>query len=217
MTTNPLIKQELARLFLQQNAVSLSLRPPFTWTSGLKSPIYCDCRTLTGYVEAREQVVQSLCAMIREMEPQPQVIAGTATAGIAWAALVAAELRLPMVYVRSSAKAHGKGQRIEGFMQLEQRVLIVEDLISTGKSSLETFTALSQEKQAVVVGVLSLMTYDLPIAQKNFAAAGIQTQSLITIEDIMKEAYDGGQLTDEDVESISTFLSDPQSWVPPVA
>lgn len=204
--------QEIARLLLQRNAVRVSLNPPFTWASGIKSPVYCDNRLMTGYVNDRQQIVKALVQTIQEKNWQPTVIAGTATAAISWAAFVAEAMNLPMVYVRPEPKKHGAKKQIEGFLEENSRVVIVEDLFSTGGSSLASAEALMQEGRSTVAGIISIMTWELPQAAARFEEKGFAHASLTSFSEIIPLAVENGSISEADQERILEFRKNSQEW-----
>jgi orotate phosphoribosyltransferase len=189
----------IAALLLKERAVFLRPQDPFTWTSGIRSPVYCDNRLLISTVEAREQVVGAFVEAVRELKVD--LIAGTATAGIPWAAFIAQELRLPMVYVRSSSKEHGRQNAIEGKAPEGARAVLIEDLISTGKSSIAAAQRL-QESGIQVDRVQSIFTYAFPQAEQVFDLAGIKHQSLTTFEVLSQVAYDERLLDDQALKQV---------------
>jgi orotate phosphoribosyltransferase len=193
------IPKSIAKILLQEKAVFLRPQDPFTWTSGIKSPVYCDNRLLISTVEARSQIVRAFCDEIRKLNVD--VVAGTATAGIPWAAWIAMELKLPMVYVRSSSKEHGRKNAIEGSLKEKARVILIEDLISTGKSSIAAARHL-QEAGAEVEVVFSLFTYGFNEASEVFKAAGLRAQSLTTFEVLASVAYDEKMVNEEDLKHV---------------
>ncbi|MFA1641436.1 orotate phosphoribosyltransferase [Chryseomicrobium imtechense] len=180
------MKTKAAQALLEARAVQLSTEPLFTWASGIQSPIYCDNRLLMGYPKLREQVASELSTLIETHFPKCEVVAGTATAGIPHAAWVSTNLQLPMVYVRSKAKEHGRGNQIEGKLLSGQKVVVVEDLISTGGSSITAVDALRKEG-ADVLGVVSIFSYDLPKATEAFEQVGVPAYSLTTLNDLLME------------------------------
>ncbi len=183
--------QKVASLLLKEKAVFLRPEDPFTWTSGIKSPVYCDNRLLISSVEAREFIVEAFCENLRPRKLD--LVAGTATAGIPWAAWIAMELELPLVYVRSSDKGHGRQNSIEGRTAPGQRTVLIEDLISTGKSSIEAARKL-QEAQVEVASVMSIFSYDFQIARDTFQKANLPHSSLSTFEVLANVAYDSRML-----------------------
>src|SRR6185295_17780745 len=164
----------IAELLLKHTAVRVSLDPPFEWTSGIVSPVYCDNRLMTGFTEPRQQIVSALVQKIRSSNLKPEVIAGTATAAISWAAFVAAELDLPMVYIRPEPKKHGSKKQIEGYLAVNSKVVLIEDLISTAGSSVKSAAALRDEGQSAVLGIVSIMNWELPQAEAALRAANLE-------------------------------------------
>jgi orotate phosphoribosyltransferase len=200
---------DLAAGLLDAGAVRLSPRSPFTWASGLKAPIYCDNRQLLGWPELRSGIRSALAAAAREADPT--LIAGTSTAGIAWAALVADELGLPMAYVRPEPKKHGMGRQVEGPHTDGHRVVLIEDLISTGGSSIKCVDALRHE-DATVVQVLALFSYALPQAEAAFREARVDLRVLATFPDLAERARAKGILDAEDVASLAEWRADAAAW-----
>lgn len=187
------IEQNIAAILLKQKAVFLSPEAPFTWTSGIKSPIYCDNRLLISNVEAREFIIRAFTELIRPHTPD--LIAGTATAGIPWGAWVAHELKLPFCYVRSDAKAHGRKNAIEGGITKGQKVILIEDLISTGKSAIGAALKL-REEELEVIKVMSIFSYQFEEAEKAFAQNNLSYTSLSNFEILTKVAYDNETLNE---------------------
>lgn len=185
--------QLIASALLEKEAVFLRPHEPFTWTSGIKSPIYCDNRLLISQVETRRFITEAFAELIKSNNLQPDVIVGTATAGIPWAAWLAEVLNLPMAYVRSSAKSHGRQNLIEGKIPPNATVLVVEDLISTGKSSLQAVDALRQENLKVLA-VTSLFHYNFPQAHDIFNRHQVQCLPLCTLDDMLEWATKNGKL-----------------------
>ena len=190
-------QHEIAAALLSMGAVEFRPKSPFTWTSGIKSPIYCDNRLTMSSPSVRKQIAEALATNIREFFPETNVVAGTATAGIPHAAWVSDVLNLPMVYVRSKAKEQGRGNQIEGKIESGQKVIVVEDLISTGGSSIDAVHAL--EKQGCeVLGVVCIFTYHLKRADELFEEAGIPYVSLTNFDALIEEATVAKQISDED-------------------
>jgi len=200
---------DLAAGLLDAGAVRLSPKSPFTWASGLKSPIYCDNRQLLGFPELRRQIRTALAEAAAKADPT--LIAGTSTAGIAWAALVADELGLPMAYVRPEPKGHGMGRQVEGPAGGGHRVVLIEDLISTGGSSIRCVEALRQES-AEVLEVLALFSYGLPQAEAAFRAAAVPLQVLATFSDLAARAGAQGLLDPEEQASLAEWRADAAAW-----
>ncbi|WP_439644840.1 orotate phosphoribosyltransferase [Aneurinibacillus tyrosinisolvens] len=204
-------EKEIAGKLLEINAVALQPDEPFTWTSGIKSPIYCDNRLTMSYPEVRKFIYQSFARRIREQYPDAQVIAGTATAGIPHAAWVAEELNLPMVYVRSKPKAHGKGNQIEGKLAAGEKVIVIEDLISTGGSSIEAARAV-QEAGGDVLAVLAIFSYQFPAADRAFAEAGIPYQTLSNYTALLEAAEKKGHIRPDQLERLAAWRENPEKY-----
>ena len=204
----------IARHLLEIGAVFLRPEEPFTWASGIKSPIYTDNRLILTAPEARDTVERTLAQKIRETFPSAEVLMGTATAGIAHAAIAAHLMGLPMGYVRSGAKDHGRQNRIEGKLTPGQKVVVVEDLISTGGSVITTVEAL-REAGAEVLGVVSLFTYGMQRGKDALAAAGIETVSLTNLDAVAAVAAAESYIGENDVARILAFRDNPsdESWM----
>lgn len=206
------LAKEIALKLLERGAVRLSPREPFTWASGIKSPIYCDNRLMIAFVEERKAIVQGFKRMIAQLDSQPEVIGGTATAAIPWAAFVAYELDLPMIYIRPQKKEHGAGKQIEGFLPAGKRVLILEDLVSTGGSSIEAAQVVREEGKCEVTDILAIMQYGLPGALERFQTAGIKLDTLTDYVTLASVASDNGFISAEDLKVIEDFQADPAGW-----
>lgn len=204
------VEDKVAKILLDINAVCLSPQEPFTWASGMKSPIYTDNRLIMSYPQERQEIESLLAQKIMETYPEVEIIAGTATAGIPHAAFVAAELKLPMIYVRSSAKDHGKGRAIEGLLQAGDKVVLIEDLVSTGRSVLNAAKQI-QAEGAQVMGVVSIFNYQLGAGQAAFEAAGIPLHSLTNYTSLLHFATQDGDLQ-QYRESMADWYQDPQAW-----
>ncbi len=204
-----LTPRDLAACLLEAGAVRLQPLEPFTWASGLKSPIYCDNRQLLGFPDQRDQVVETLAARARELKPT--LVAGAATAGIAWAALVADRLGLPMAYVRPEPKKHGMGRQVEGPSAEGHRAILIEDLVSTGGSSLRCVEALRAEG-AEVTAVLALFSYGLPQAEAAFAGAALPLEVLASFDVLAEEARGRGILDSAGSEALGDWRSDTVAW-----
>lgn len=201
----------IAKMLLDIGAVSLRIDPPFTWTSGRKSPIYCDNRLIMSFPEHRKRVTEGFVSLLEERNWKPEVIAGTATAGIPHAAWLSHRLDLPMVYVRSAAKAHGKQNQIEGASVEGKTVVLIEDLISTGKSSIAAAQGLLASG-ADLLGVAGIFTYGLAVAKEQFDGAGISCGTLTSFELFMKQAESQGQLSPGDLLVLADWQKDPAAW-----
>ena len=204
-------KLAIAEHLLSIKAVSLKPNDPFTWSSGLKSPIYCDNRLTMSYPSVRKEIAQGLAELIQENFPDANVIAGTATAGIPHAAWVSEILDLPMVYVRSSAKGHGKGNQIEGIVQEGDKVVVVEDLISTGGSSIKCVQAL-REAGCVVRGVVSIFTYELEKASTAFMEEDVPYYSLTDFTTLTEAAKDKEYILEEELANLRQWKTNPEEW-----
>ncbi|WHY02321.1 orotate phosphoribosyltransferase [Neobacillus sp. DY30] len=205
------MKKLIAEKLLTINAVALKPNEPFTWTSGLRSPIYCDNRLTLSYPEVRREIAKGLQSIILDKFPSADVIAGTATAGIPHAAWVSELLNLPMCYVRSSAKGHGKGNQIEGNVEKGQRVVVVEDLISTGGSVITAVQAL-REAGCEVLGVVSIFTYGLDKGKEAFAQEEINSESLTDFTNLVEVAIEKGYISKNDQESLLSWSKAPSEW-----
>jgi orotate phosphoribosyltransferase len=205
------MKKLIAEKLLTINAVALKPNEPFTWTSGLRSPIYCDNRLTLSYPEVRREIAKGLQSIILDKYPSADVIAGTATAGIPHAAWVSELLNLPMCYVRSSAKGHGKGNQIEGNVEKGQKVVVVEDLISTGGSVITAVQAL-REAGCEVLGVVSIFTYGLEKGKEAFAQADIKSESLTDFTNLVEVAIEKGYISKNDQESLLSWSKAPSEW-----
>lgn len=195
------LEGKLAKDLLAIQAVALRPNDYFTWTSGIKSPIYCDNRITMSYPSIRREIAAGMVEVIKEKYQAVEVIAGTATAGIPHAAWVSELLDLPMIYVRDSAKKHGKTNQIEGRVLEGQKVVIIEDLISTGLSSLKVAKAL-REAGAEVLGVVAIFSYELTKAHEDFSQAGVEYITLTNYPVLVKEAVDSEYIHQEDVEKL---------------
>lgn len=205
------MKKEIAEALLEIEAVSLQPDQPFTWSSGLKSPIYCDNRLTLSYPAVRRKVAKGLKTLITEHFPEAEMIAGTATAGIPHAAWVSELLDLPMTYVRSKAKGHGKGNQIEGKVSVGQKAVVVEDLISTGGSVIEAVDAL-REAGCEVLGVVSIFTYELEKGTQNLNSANITAYSLTDFTTLANIAEEKGLINKESLISLAEWRRDPAEW-----
>jgi orotate phosphoribosyltransferase len=205
------MKQKIAAKLLEINAVALRPQEPFIWTSGLKSPIYCDNRLTLSFPEVRREIAKGLQILILEHFPEAKVIAGTATAGIPHAAWVSELLNLPMCYVRSKAKGHGKGNQIEGRVAAEQKVVVVEDLISTGGSVITAVQAL-RDAGCEVLGVVSIFTYGLEKGKQLLQEAEIESFSLTDFPALIEAAISAGYVSVDDQESLLLWRKDPANW-----
>lgn len=208
------MEQKIAKALLEIGAVFLRPDEPFTWASGIKSPIYCDNRLILTAPDVRDEVEKALAQTIKTHYADVEVLMGTATAGIAHAAIAASIMGLPMGYVRGGSKDHGRQNRIEGRLQAGQKVVVVEDLISTAGSSIEAVEAL-REAGADVLGIASIFTYGMQRGVDNLAKAGVKNVSLSNFDVLIRVAASCGYIKDSDVERLLHFRNNPsdESWV----
>ncbi len=192
-------------------AVRLEPEQPFTWASGMISPIYCDNRLALSYPAFRDYIAEQTAAAIRKHFPDTEVIAGVATGAIAWGALIAQKLDLPMVYVRSQAKSHGRKNRIEGHLPAGARVCVAEDLVSTGMSSMQAVQAL-QEQDAHITGMTAIFTYGLPKAVKLFEEKKIRLFHLSNYDTLIEVLQKENKLSDEQVALLNRWKTHPETW-----
>ena len=208
------VAKDIAHDLLSIRAVFLRPEEPFTWASGIKSPIYCDNRLTLTAPEVRAHVEQGLKELIEKYYPGVEVLMGTSTAGIAHAAITGHLMNLPMGYVRSGAKDHGRGNQIEGRLEPGQKVVVVEDLISTGGSVIEVVDAL-REAGAEVLGIASIFTYGMKRGLERLAAANVENRSLSNFDALIEVAAEEGYIRKDDVERLKKFRDDPadESWM----
>lgn len=205
------IQLEVTKRLVQINTIKIQPSNPFTWASGWKAPIYCDNRKLLSYPETRTFVRDQFVKLIRQKYPQAEVIAGVATGAIAHGALVAQELGLPFIYVRSTPKDHGLENLIEGDLKVGQKVVVVEDLVSTGVSSLKTVNAI-HSFGGQVLGMLAIFTYNFPLAKENFAKAGVELTTLSRYQVLLDVALATGDIKESQIESLNQWREDPANW-----
>lgn len=205
------MKKDIAENLLEIKAVSLRPNNPFTWTSGIHSPIYCDNRLTLSYPEIRRRIAAGLVDIIKNQFPECELIAGTATAGIPHAAWVSELLNLPMCYVRSKAKGHGKGNQIEGIAASGQKVVVVEDLISTGGSVITAVEAL-REAGCNVLGVVSIFTYELEKGRELLRSADITSYSLTDYSTLIEVASEKGYVQPSELEKLIEWRNNPSEW-----
>jgi orotate phosphoribosyltransferase len=201
----------IAEKLLEAGAVKLNPYEPFTWASGWKSPIYCDNRKALSFPFIRDFIKSELCNVIFEQFEEADVVAGVATAGIAWGAMAADQLKLPFIYVRSKPKDHGLGNQIEGFLDEGKKIIIVEDLISTGKSSLQVAEIL-REKNAEVLGLVSIFNYGFDVAAEAFKNADISFESLTNYTALIELAKEKNFISEETEQLLLTWRTNPASW-----
>lgn len=205
------VKRAVSKSLLEVQAVKLQPDAPFTWASGWKSPIYCDNRVTLSYPEVRKSITGFFMNLIRREFPEAELIAGVATGGIAQAALVADRMDLPMAYVRAKAKGHGLGNQIEGRIRPAQKVVVLEDLISTGGSSLSAVKTL-REANVEVLGMVAIFTYGFQIAKNHFAQSKVIYHTLSDYQTLIQIALEQQQLTSEQLESLAEWSRNPDKW-----
>jgi orotate phosphoribosyltransferase len=204
--------QRIAEFLLSIGAVRLSPQEPFTWVSGIKSPIYCDNRMIYSHPDARNVIVDALVSRVRTLHVEPDVIAGTATAAIGWAALVADRMKKPFIYVRSKAKEHGAKKRIEGDLRPGKHIVVLEDLISTGGSSVSTVEALREEGQGTVSDIIAIFTYEFLAATEAAQEHRVQLHPLSTISVLIQVAIDQNRITKDEAKMVVDFVKNPKEW-----
>lgn len=204
-------EKAVAEKLLQINAIQLNPQQPYTWASGWKSPIYCDNRKVLSFPYIREFVKSEMCNVIFEKLPDASLLAGVATAGIAWGAMASDQLKLPFVYVRPKPKEHGLGNQIEGYYEAGQPVVVVEDLISTGKSSLQVVDVL-RSAGLNVIGMVAIFTYDFPEAAASFEKAGVPLFTLTNYPTLIELAQEKYKIKQEDVQTLLNWRENPSGW-----
>jgi orotate phosphoribosyltransferase len=204
-------EKAVAEKLLQTNAVKLSPESPFTWASGWKSPIYCDNRKVLSFPYIRDFIKSEMCNVVFEKFPDAALVAGVATAGIAWGAMAADQLKLPFIYVRPKPKEHGLGNQIEGYFEKGMDTIVIEDLVSTGKSSLQVVDVLKQQGLNVV-GMVSIFNYGFPVAAEAFAQAGIAYHSLTNYPTLIRLAIEKGIVGAQEEEILLKWSQDPSNW-----
>ena len=202
---------KIASILMSIGAVSLNPTSPYTWASGLLSPIYCDNRLLLGHPEERNEVIKSFTSVLEAHQLEADLIAGTATAGIPHAAWLAQRLDLPMVYVRPKPKSHGRMNQVEGPIHAGQSAIIIEDLISTGMSSIGAVRALVEEG-VKVISVLAIFSYQLDQAFEKFESAGVSLHTLCTFETLLQVAADENRITERELAALQNWRADPDGW-----
>lgn len=205
------IVETIAKDLLDIKAVKLSPQAPFTWASGIKSPIYCDNRLTISYPAIRKAIAKGIAALIKKKWPQAEVIAGTATAGIPHAAWIAAELDLPMVYVRSKPKDHGRGKQIEGVLPAGAKTILIDDLISTGGSVLKAVAA-ARNEGADVIGVAGIFSYQLAAATENFAKEKLEFVTLTNYGELLDAAIKADYVSADQRSVLEQWRQDPAHW-----
>lgn len=211
MIFNKEIARQTAEVLLQVNAIKLSPKEPFTWASGWKSPIYCDNRIILSFPPIRNYIRETMGKEIEKLYGKPDVIAGVATGAIGIGMLVAEYLGLPFIYVRPEAKGHGRKNQIEGFVEAGQNVVVVEDLISTGKSSLNAVKAL-KEAHLHVKGMVAIFTYGFDVAFENFKKEDVTLHTLSNYDSLLEQALETNYISQKDLATLSVWNSNPSEW-----
>jgi orotate phosphoribosyltransferase len=204
-------EKAVAEKLLEIQAIKLSPERPFTWASGWKSPIYCDNRKILSFPHIREFIKSEMCNQIFEVFPDADLLAGVATAGIAWGAMAADQLKLPFIYVRSKPKEHGMGNQIEGFYEKGKQVVVIEDLISTGKSSMAVIQAL-RSGGLQIAGLVSIFNYGFDESVNLFSSEGIVTRSLTDYSNLIKLAVEKGSVNPAQHQTLVKWREDPANW-----
>lgn len=206
------MKKKIAKALLSIRAVFLRPDDPFTWASGIKSPVYCDNRLTLGYPDVRKKIEEGIAETVKNYHPEAQALMGTSTAGIAHAAIAAWLLGLPMGYVRGAAKDHGRNNRIEGRIEPGMKVVVIEDLISTAGSCVDTVEAL-REAGADVLGVVSIFTYGMQKGIDRLAKANVENHSLTNFDTLIEVAAEEGYVKEDQLPMLRKFISSPADWL----
>ena len=207
------MKDKISEILLKANAVVLRTNPPFRWASGILSPIYTDSRLLMSYPKEREIIVNSFVKMIKQNKIKCDGFAGTATAGIPWAAWLAQKMEKPMIFVRSESKDHGKENKAEGIIESGKNYVVVEDLISTGSSSLNTINAV-REKGGIAKNCIAIFTYELAKSESNFESVNVKLDTLTNFTNLMKTAADKKYIKRSELGHIMDWKKNPEGWTP---
>jgi orotate phosphoribosyltransferase len=205
------IEKQIAELLLQINAIKLSPENPFTWASGWKSPIYCDNRIILSYVKARHQVAQQMAEYIKQTYPTVELIAGVATGAIGIGILVAELLNLPFVYVRPEPKKHGRQNQIEGSVSQNQKTVVIEDLISTGMSSINAVKAL-RNSSLDVLGMVAIFSYAFDISKENFEKENVKLHTLSNYHFLLEKAIEIGYISEKELDTLNQWRISPDKW-----
>ncbi len=205
------MKKTTANSLLQINAIKLNPANPVTWASGWKSPIYCDNRTALSFPEVRRMIYSNFAELVQQKYPEVEVIAGVATGAIAWGVGVADVMELPCIYVRAQAKAHGLSNQVEGSFKKGQKVVVIEDLVSTGGSSLAAVEAL-KAAGCEVLGMMAIFTYGFPVAEDNFRDAGVELTTITDYNALIESAVESGFVGESDIATLKEWRTAPQEW-----
>lgn len=211
MIMNKDTAKKTAELLLQIKAIKLQPNNPFTWASGWKSPIYCDNRTTLSFPPIRNYLRENLAKIIEEEYGKPDVIAGVATGAIAIGVLVAQYLNVPFIYVRPEPKSHGRKNQVEGLLEKNKNVVVVEDLISTGKSSLNAVKALKEEG-ATVKGMVAIFSYGFELADKNFKKADVKLTTLSDYDHLLEQTFDTNYISEKELKTLKEWRKNPSKW-----
>ena len=211
MIMNKDTAKKTAELLLQIKAIKLQPNEPFTWASGWKSPIYCDNRTTLSFPKIRNYLRENLANIIEKEYGKPDVIAGVATGAIAIGVLVAQHLNVPFIYVRPEPKSHGRKNQVEGLLEKNQKVVVVEDLISTGKSSLNAVKALKEEG-AIVKGMVAIFSYGFDIADENFKKEHVKLTTLSDYDNLLEQTFDSNYISEKELETLKQWRENPAEW-----
>ncbi|WP_456421138.1 orotate phosphoribosyltransferase [Lutibacter sp.] len=211
MVMNKDTAKKTAEILLQIKAIKLQPKEPFTWASGWKSPIYCDNRTTLSYPKIRTYLRENLAKIIEDEYGRPDVIAGVATGAIAIGVLVAQQLNIPFIYVRPEPKKHGRKNQIEGFLEKNKNIVVVEDLISTGKSSLNAVAALKEEG-ANVKGMVAIFSYGFDVAANNFKAANVKLNTLSDYNHLLEQSIDSNYISKDELDTLQQWRENPSKW-----
>lgn len=211
MIFNKHTARKTAEVLLQINAIKLQPKDPFTWASGWNSPIYCDNRIVLSYPPIRNYIRETMAKQIEKQHGKPDVIAGVATGAIGIGMLVAEYLGVPFIYVRPEAKSHGRKNQIEGHLENGQNVVVVEDLISTGKSSLNAVKAIKENK-GIVKGMIAIFSYDFQVARDNFEKAGVQLLTLSDYASLLEQALHTHYITNKEQDILASWNANPSEW-----
>ncbi len=203
-----MLADDIAKILLDKGAVKINSQEPFEWTSGIRSPIYCDNRALVSFVDAREEILQGFLAKIEKVGVEFDVVAGVATGAIAWGALVADRLKKPFCYIRPEPREHGTGKQVEGFVDKGAKVLVIEDLFSTAGSSVKAIAAIRAEAEADVVGIIAISTYEFEKAKTRLEEAEVRWWTLTTFTAIVGQL----EISEDEKKAVLEFAGDPSGW-----
>lgn len=203
---------KIAEVLLENEAVKVKTDPPFTWVSGIKSPVYCDNRKLIGIVKAREAIVEAFLKTIEEKGLEFDVVGGTATAAIPWASFLAQKFGKPMIYIRPEKKGHGAGKQIEGHLEKGSKVLIVEDLISTGGSSATAANAVREEGGCEVTDIMAILTWEIPKSSEVFKENDLKLTPLTNYTHVIGQASENGDIPKDQISTVLEFKENPAGW-----